>query len=65
MTKKKSISFSVNDELENYLNELSEKMGINRSSVITMIINQYRQGMQTVDALNKAMKMIEKKDEES
>lgn len=59
MSKKKSISFTVNKEMEKYLNDLSEKLGMNRSSVITMIINQYKQGVDTVSALGKAMNMVE------
>jgi antitoxin component of RelBE/YafQ-DinJ toxin-antitoxin module len=62
MSKKKSISFTVNKDMENYLNQLSEKLGMNRSSVITMILNQYRQGVETVTALGKAMDMVEKQE---
>jgi len=39
---KKSLSFTASKEMEKYLNELSEKMGMNRSAVITMIINEYK-----------------------
>jgi predicted DNA-binding protein len=59
MSKKRSISFTVTDEMEEYLNNLSNELGINRSAVITMIINQYKQGVDTINTLSKAMKMTE------
>lgn len=59
---KPTVSFSTSKEMENYLNDLSESLGMSRSSVITMIINQYRQGVDTVQALGKAMEMIEKQE---
>jgi predicted DNA-binding protein len=59
MRKKRSISFTVNDDIENYLNNLSEKLGMNRSAVITMIINQYRQGNEALNTLKQSMQLIE------
>ena len=60
--KRPTVTFSTSKEIEKYLNDLSESLGMNRSSVITMIINQYKQGVDTVQALNKAMDMVEKQE---
>ena len=56
---KRSLSITFSKDIRKYLDDLSEKLGMNRSAVVTMIINQYRQGTDTADALIKAMNLVE------
>jgi hypothetical protein len=58
MDTKKTISFSVNSDNLDFLDEKSNNLGMTRSSYLNMIISEYRQSKNLVQTLPELISVL-------
>jgi len=59
MTKLKRINLNINEEIIDRVDKDAEEMGLTRTALITLMINQYYKGVDTIALLSKLAPILE------
>lgn len=58
--KGKAYNIYLNDNIAQRIDEMADQMGISRSALISVMANQYIQGIDTINVLKATTSLIEK-----